>query len=153
MPLVIPTDSYISLEYANHYHRLRNSFDAWNTLTDEQKQRRLVSASDFLDHHYRFAGNKADPEQAREFPRDVNGATGQIPDKICKAVCELALQADLNQNAAQKMSSVKVGPVSVSYDEPSGVNSSNNRFEYVKTLLNDYLANKATTGQVLLQRG
>lgn len=150
MTLNIPNDSYISLEDANRYHALRNSFDSWNALTDEQKQRRLVSASDFLDHNYVFAGKKADASQPRQFPR---ATSGHIPPEICNAVCELALQADLNQNAAQKMASVKVGPVSVSYDDQSGVNSQSNRFEYVKSLLNAYLDHKTGFGQVALSRG
>lgn len=150
MTLKIPNDSYVSLEYADNYHRLRNSFEQWQALSEEQKQRRLVSASDFLDHHYQFSGEKTDPTQSRAFPRD---ASGQIPSNICKAVCELALQADLNQNAAQKMSAVKVGPVSVSYDEQSDVERQANRFEYVRSLLSDYLDTKSSFGQVRLQRG
>ncbi|MGX2975563.1 DnaT-like ssDNA-binding protein [Ursidibacter arcticus] len=148
--LVIPKDSYVSLDDADNYHRLRNSFEQWQALTEEQKQRRLVSASDFLDHHYYFSGEKADLTQPRAFPRDKSG---QIPPNICKAVCELALQADLNQNSAQKMSSVKVGPVSVSYDDQSGVERQANRFEYVRSLLSDYLDTKSSFGQVRLQRG
>lgn len=153
MTLNIPDDSYVSLDDANRYHALRNSFDSWNGLSDEQKQRRLVSASDFLDHNYVFAGKKADPNQARQFPRYQGNASGQIPPEICNAVCELALQADLNQNAQQKMASVKVGPVSVSYDDQSGVNSQSNRFEYVKSLLNAYLDHKTGFGIVALSRG
>lgn len=150
MSLNTPSDSYVSLEEADNYHRLRNSFEQWQALSGEQKQRRLVSASDFLDFHYQFAGEKTDPEQPREFPRNKSG---EIPPNVCKAVCELALQADLNQNAAQKMSSVKVGPISVDYDEPSGIERQANRFEYVRSLLNDFLDAKSAFGQVRLQRG
>ncbi|MCT8713661.1 hypothetical protein KZ444_10825, partial [Glaesserella parasuis] len=66
MTLNVPTDSYVSLEEANGYHQLRASFDTWNELDDEQKARRLVSASDFLDHNYRFVGEKVDPTQIRQ---------------------------------------------------------------------------------------
>lgn len=148
--LQIPLDSYVSLDYANQYHALRNSFEPWNALSDEQKQRRLVSASDFLDHNYTFMGTKAVFNQPRQFPRDTSG---QIPLEICNAVCELALQAELNQNVAQKMTSVKVGPLAVNYDEQSGLHSQSNRFEYVKLLLNDYLEQKTVIGQVTLLRG
>lgn len=66
---MVDQDSYVSLEEANSYHQLRASFEAWNELDDEQKARRLVSASDFLDHNYRFVGEKAEPTQIRQFPR------------------------------------------------------------------------------------
>lgn len=154
MTLNVPTDSYVSLEEANGYHQLRASFDMWNELDDEQKARRLVSASDFLDFTYLFAGEKFDPEQLREFPRKApDGTAKPIPKAIEFAVCELALQSDLNQNQEQKMSSVTVGPLSVHYEDTSQVNSASNRFEYVKTLLGAYLDNRSAYGLVSLARG
>lgn len=154
MTLNVPTDSYVSLEEANSYHQLRASFEAWSELDDEQKARRLVSASDFLDFTYPFSGEKANPEQGREFPRKGrDGEPKPIPKAVCFAVCELALQADLNQNQEQRMSSVTVGPISVHYDDSSQVNSAVNRFDYVKTLLSAYLDNRSAYGLVSLARG
>lgn len=65
--LTIPEDAYVNVEQADNYHRLRSSFDSWNELSVEEKARRLVSASDFLDFTYPFSGEKANPEQGREF--------------------------------------------------------------------------------------
>lgn len=61
--------AYLSIEEANAYHNLRMSKAAWAALDEEEKARRLVSASDFLDVNYRFMGEKADPMQLRQFPR------------------------------------------------------------------------------------
>ncbi|MCT8831142.1 DnaT-like ssDNA-binding protein [Glaesserella parasuis] len=153
MTLNVPTDSYVSLEEANGYHQLRASFEAWNELDDEQKARRLVSASDFLDHNYRFVGEKVDPTQIRQFPRQENSQeSSEIPLQVKYAVCELALQSDLNQNTEQKMASVKVGPVSVNYENQAVISGSSNRFEYVKTLLSRFL-NSSSTNNVSLLRG
>lgn len=146
MTLNIPTDSYVSLEEADSYHHLRASFEAWDGLDEQTKKRRLVSASDFLDHYYRFQGEKADPAQVRQFPRQ---ASNDIPQVIKSAVCELALQAELNQNQAQTMSSVKVGPVAVSYTD-SQIQTAN-RFEYVRFLLKELLNDNK--GYVPLLRG
>ncbi|MFZ7175311.1 DnaT-like ssDNA-binding protein [[Pasteurella] aerogenes] len=148
MTLNVPTDSYVSLEEANGYHQLRASFEVWNELDDEQKARRLVSASDFLDHNYRFVGEKADPTQIRQFPRE----SSEIPLQVKYAVCELALQSELNQNPEQKMASVKVGPVSVNYENQAVISGNSNRFEYVKTLLSRFL-NSSSTNNVSLLRG
>ncbi|MFZ7342943.1 DnaT-like ssDNA-binding protein [Avibacterium volantium] len=147
--LIIPDDSYVSLEDANQYHAMRTSALEWEALDDETKQRRLVSASDFLDANYHFMGEKSEFEQLRAFPRNGSDA---IPKAVKFAVCELALQEGLNQNEEAKMESVSVGPVKVAYQQGSqGANSSIDRFVYVKALLNEVLAK--STGQVTLLRG
>ncbi|OOF55767.1 DnaT-like ssDNA-binding protein [Rodentibacter genomosp. 2] len=146
MTLKIPNDSYVSLEEANDYHAKRISFETWDDLDESLKTRRLVTASDFLDSYYTFAGEKFDPLQPRCFPRK---GQADIPQAVKCAVCELALQEDLNQNQPQMMSSVKVGPISVSYGETPSQTA--NRFEYVKHLLKGLLGE--STGYVELLRG
>lgn len=142
--------AYITLEQANAYHEIRTSREAWNALSDEQKQQRLVSASDFLDFNYRFSGEKADIAQDREFPRKEFESLG-IPKAVQFAVCELALQENLTANPEAKMTSVKVGSLSVSYDDSSPQNSVN-RFNYVKQLLSTWL-DRTSFGTVPLERG
>lgn len=134
-----PLASYVSLSDADDYHSQRASFEAWDGLDEATKKRRLVSSSDYLDAAYRFSGEKAEPNQLRQFPR-----LGQddIPLAVKYAVCELALQSELNQNAEQKMASVRVGPVSVNYSASDTENSTDGRFEYVKSLLSGYLVPK-----------
>ena len=56
--LIIPDDSYVTLDEANHYHAMRESFSVWGELEDGVKLRRLVSASDFLDVNYKFLEKK-----------------------------------------------------------------------------------------------
>ncbi|MDE3996270.1 hypothetical protein NUQ48_10125 [Glaesserella parasuis] len=50
------------------------------------------------------------------------------------------------------MASVKVGPVSVNYENQAVISGSSNRFEYVKTLLSRFL-NSSSTNNVSLLRG
>lgn len=152
MNLKIPNDSYISLEEANDYHALRSSFEAWDGLDEPTKKRRLVSASDYLDVNYLFSGEKAEANQPRQFPRKGFEEI-PIPQAVKYAVCELALNADLNQNPEQKMSSVKVGPVSVNYDEKNRIYSPQNRYEYVKQLLTVWLDNRNGMSSVKMERG
>lgn len=143
--------AYLSVEEADAYHNLRMSKDAWAALDEEEKARRLVSASDFLDVNYRFMGEKADPTQLRQFPRKGFESL-EIPTAIIYAVCELALQENLNQNAEQKMTSVKVGSLSVNYDNRSTIANSSNRFDYVRQLLAVWL-DRSSFGTVKLERG
>ncbi|MDY4280859.1 MAG: DnaT-like ssDNA-binding protein [[Pasteurella] mairii] len=149
MSLMVPEQAYVSLEEADAYHAIRASFDQWDGLDDAAKERRLVSASDFLDVNYRFSGHKAVEAQSRAFPRQ----DGVIPKAVKFAVCELALHADLNQNQAQKMASVKVGPVAVNYEDQRSVSRADNRFEYVKLLLTNFLDKQSVVKQVSLLRG
>jgi len=67
-------------------------------------------------------------------------------------VCELALQENLNQNAEQKMTSVKVGSLSVNYDNRATIADSSNRFDYVRQLLVAWL-DRSSFGVVKLERG
>ncbi|MCK3657225.1 hypothetical protein A4G18_00445 [Pasteurellaceae bacterium Pebbles2] len=149
--LSIPDESYVSVDEANRYHALRSSFDSWNELSDEIKKRRLVSASDFLDVNYRFLGEKNSEEQYRQFPRKNTNEDIPIPIKL--AVFELALQENLNQNEDQKMASVKVGPISVNYEQDSSQGNKSNRFSYVKSLLDSYLDKRNGFGSSLMLRG
>lgn len=153
--LNIPEDSYVTLEEANRYHAIRSSAESWGELEDNEKARRLVSASDFLDVNYKFLGNKVYSGQSRQFPRTNTGGSDDngIPIPIKIAVFELALQSDLNQNEERKMSSVKVGPISVNYEQDRGLDTNVNRFSYVKSLIDSYLDKRTGFGYVSLLRG
>ena len=153
--LNIPDDSYVTLDEANRYHAIRSSADAWGELDGDEKARRLVSASDFLDVNYKFLGSKAYSDQVRRFPRkDIGGVDKNgIPTLVKIAVFELALQSDLNQNEEQKMSSVRVGPLSVSYEQDRGLDTKTNRFSYVKSLLDLYLDKNTGFGSAAILRG
>lgn len=144
----LPLTSYVTLSEADDYHDQRASFEAWNGLDEQTKERRLMSASDFLDSAYTFKGEKADPLQFRQFPR---AGQENIPLAVKYAVCELALQGELNQNAEQKMASVRVGPLSVNYADSHADTAPSGRFEYVKSLLNGYL--KPRQGGTEILRG
>ncbi|MFC0793578.1 DnaT-like ssDNA-binding protein [Pasteurella multocida] len=155
MDLIIPNDSYVTLEEANKYHANRNSAFVWQELDDETKARRLVSASDFLDFNYRFLGRKADPSQLRAFPRTNTGGTDSkdIPTSVKYAVFELALYENLNENPDSEMSSVRVGPLSVNFEKNPVSGNASNRFEYVKSILDTYLDKSQGGGKARMLRG
>ncbi|MFP4773905.1 DnaT-like ssDNA-binding protein [Pasteurella multocida] len=155
MALIIPDDSYVTLEESNKYHGNRNSAFAWQELDDETKARRLVSASDFLDFHYRFLGRKVDPSQPRSFPRTNTGGTDSkgIPKSVKYAVFELALHENLNENPDREMSSVRVGPLAVNFEKDLTSGNASNRFEYVKVLLYTYLDKNQSSSKSRLLRG
>lgn len=154
MTFLVPEDSYLTLEEANSYHAYRTSKAEWIGLSDEEKQQRLVSASDFLDIHYRFLGQKRSPYQPRQFPRTETGGVDRngIPTQIKHAICELALFSDLNKKPKQKMSSVRVGPVTVNYEQNELSNSAD-RFPNITKMLDLFLDKTGRSGKAKLIRG
>lgn len=143
--------AYLSVEEADAYHNLRMSKDAWAALDEEEKARRLVNASDYLDSGYAYLGKPTEKNQPRAFPR--NGET-DIPFKVKNAVCELALEDNLTQNPTALKSAVKVGELSVTYTQPVAANGvENQRFAYVAQLLREFVREKGAVRTVLLERG
>lgn len=82
MPLVVGTDTYISLEDANTY--LTTYSDA--TVVDEPALAKATLAIDRL-YRGRFKGVKTDEAQLLEFPRD---AATTIPTVLAQATAEMA---------------------------------------------------------------
>lgn len=154
MTFLVPEDSYLTLEEANRYHAYRTSKAEWGSLSDEEKQQRLVSASDFLDINYRFLGAKRNPHQLRQFPRTETGGVDRsgIPTQVKHAICELALFSDLNKKPKQQMSSVRVGPVTVNYEQSELTNSAD-RFPNITKMLDLFLDKTARMGKSKLIRG
>lgn len=90
----------VALDDANSFHavRLGEGTTAWNAATDDDKERALVLASDWIDRSSNFTGTKTSSSQPREWPRD--GATcdgdaitdGTTPDELAYATFWLAGQ-------------------------------------------------------------
>lgn len=111
-------DSYATLEYANEYHAKRTTSTAWSLLTDEQKEQRLVSASDFIDINFTFKNGLN--WEVKE--------SGDVPVVLMNATCEVAAISDLVLSKAKEKESVKVDVIEVKYkDQSSHYDDSLNR--------------------------
>ena len=107
-----------------------------------QKERALVTASDYLDAHYPLRGG---------LNAAMRSGSRAVPPEVVKAVCELAVQQDLTANELPKQQSVRVGDVSVTYALPS--EKPVQRFAYVSALLAGLVERKGGIGTVSLTRG
>ena len=104
-------DSYATLEYANEYHAKRMTATRWDLFTDDEKERRLVSASDFIDINFSFKDNLN--IEARE--------NGEAPKALMNATCEVAVLNELVSSRSREKESVKVDVIEVKYkDQDSG---------------------------------
>ncbi|OFN58490.1 hypothetical protein HMPREF2541_01715 [Eikenella sp. HMSC061C02] len=102
---------------------MRQSAAAWAALDEPTKERMLVSASDYLDANFRLKNGLNAAMRSGEKP---------VPPQVLKAVCELALQQQLNSNEKPRQQSVKVGEIAVTY---AIGNTNKERFDYVAALL------------------
>ena len=89
MALNVPADSYVGVADADRYHQMRQSAAAWAALDEPTKERMLVSASDYLDANFRLKNGLNAAMRSGEKP---------VHPQVLKAVCELALQQQLNSN-------------------------------------------------------
>lgn len=111
-------DSYATLEYANEYHAKRTTSTAWSLFTDEQKEQRLVSASDFIDINFTFKNGLN--WEVKE--------SGDVPVVLMNATCEVAAISDLVLSKTKEKESVKVDVIEVKYkDQSSHYDDSLNR--------------------------
>lgn len=129
--------TYASIREADAHHAARHNA-AWAALSDEQKQARLLAASDYLDAAYRFKYTKTDPNQSRQFPR--NGMT-EVPHEVKQAVmllaAENAFSGSLTAAKTQQRSRVKVGELEVQYAESAS--GSLTDFPLIDALLRDWI--------------
>ncbi len=112
-------NSFISLSDAKDYIAGSIDQDAWNELSDTQRQQHLVTASRMLNIES-YSGIKQTTSQALEWPRtgivDHYGksVTG-VPQRLKDAVCELVLwnlkDKMLDQFELESLTSYKVGPL------------------------------------------
>ena len=114
---------------ATSYHNVRigAKSTAFLALTDDDKKRCLVAASDWVDRSQEFSGTKTVAAQAREWPRDnatCDGTavtSGTTPDDIANATFWLAgavasdNDADEGEGTASNIKSAKAGSAKVEF--------------------------------------
>lgn len=129
---------YVNLDQANAYHAKRMTANAWNALNDQEKNARLLAASDYIDGAYRFKYRKTDPNQLRQFPRAGSWA---IPVVVLQAVCELAAIGvnGLSQTTARLKRKTQVGELSVEYE--TATDNDKRPYPLIDGLLADWVIN------------
>ena len=130
-------DSFVSVAYADTYFTTRG-VSAWASLTN--KEALLIKATDYIEAVYSEAwkGVTLNDTQSLSFPRIIDDAT-VYPDRLLKAVCELALKAndgDLLVDVEQRTVEEKVDVITVKYAEYSDQKT---QYSFVYGLISPYL--------------
>ena len=130
-------DSFVSVAYADTYFTTRG-VTAWASLTN--KEALLIKATDYIEAVYSEAwkGVTLNDTQSLSFPRIIDDAT-VYPDRLLKAVCELALKAndgDLLVDVEQRTIEEKVDVITVKYAEYSDQKT---QYSMVYGLISPYL--------------
>ena len=130
-------DSFVSVAYADTYFSTRN-VTTWASLTN--KEALLIKATDYIEAVYSesWKGVTLNDTQSLSFPRIIDDAT-VYPDRLLKAVCELALKAndgDLLVDVEQRTVEEKVDVITVKYAEYSDQKT---QYSMVYGLISPYL--------------
>lgn len=125
------SNSYCTVEQADDYFAGRLNVDAWDALTDSDKEKVLVMATTRIEAE-RFGGEKTSGTQSLQFPREViydkDGyiyPSSTIPKGLINATCELALfylerdeegiMTEYELHDAQYLDNYKVGPLNYGF--------------------------------------
>lgn len=134
-------DSYVTLQYADNYHLKRTSAERWAILTDEQKEKRLVSASDFIDENFDFVDS---------LNENIRNGEVEAPIKLMNAVCEVAASNELIISRSRTQNSVKIDVIQIEYkDDDSAYQNALNR---IRNMLGDLVKTESPALFVRLSR-
>lgn len=134
-------DSYVTLQYADNYHLKRTSAERWAILTDEQKEKRLVSASDFIDENFDFVDS---------LNEKIRNGEVEAPIKLMNAVCEVAASNELIISRSRTQNSVKIDVIQIEYkDDDSAYQNALNR---IRNMLGDLVKTESPALFVRLSR-
>ena len=140
-------DSFVSVAYADTYFSTRNVTE-WASLTN--KEALLIKATDYIEAVYSEAwkGTTLVDTQSLSFPRIIDDAT-VYPDRLLKAVCELALKAKdgaLLVDVEQRTIEEKIDVISVKYAEYSDQKT---QYSFVYGLISPYLMSSGISKKVV----
>lgn len=125
-------NSYVTIAWADEYFDSRFPVPTiWLALSDDDKARALIRATDLIDVAVEWAGQVTYPDQALQWPRmgmrDARGIDvppDKLPLNLLKAVCEQALILTAQNAAADNpldsvtpaITSIAVDGISVGLD-------------------------------------
>lgn len=121
-------DSYVDLDYADAYFDARPHGALWSDLSDIDKCRALVSASDEFDALFRLKDSLN--EKMRQ------GLT-EIDDRVKRSVCTLVIIDAEGGGDEQRVKRVKVGSIEEEYIE--SVANNRDPYAYIRSTLGDLL--------------
>jgi hypothetical protein len=163
------SNSFLDSDAADTYFDNRLNSDAWDDADSTDKDKALITASKELNI-LSWLGYKATTAQRLAWPRAMvinpDSAYSQefyseseIPQRVKDATCENALEllkagtTDLtSQDSSREIKSETVGPISVTYAEPSQKSAGLSRFPNVTSGLGPLLSG-LSHGQIKLVRG
>ena len=113
------TNSYAAVEDADAYFADRFQAESWFDLELTDKQKVLVSGTDFVDSLCTWNGDKADVDQPLEFPRDSDTV---VPNDILVALYEICLEIVKQGKvsfvaSSDSIKTLKAGPATLSFYE------------------------------------
>lgn len=106
---LVNADAYISISFADTYHRDRNN-TSWSAASRTAREAAILNATEYIDSNWNFQGDITFPEtpQALAWPRAGvydDGARllddDALPLGVQRATAEMALAIIDNSNAAQ----------------------------------------------------
>lgn len=115
MTIELYKNSFVTLDEAQVYFEERYDSDEWFNLTDDEKEKLLITSSKKINA-FDFVGNTKSENQTMAFPRDY-----EMPQDIKDAVCEEAIATIKSsenmhiKNQKDNISSISLGAGSVSY--------------------------------------
>jgi hypothetical protein len=163
------SNSFLDSDAADTYFDNRLNSDAWDDADSTDKDKALITASKELNI-LSWLGYKATTAQRLAWPRAMvinpDSAYSQefyseseIPQRVKDATCEYAREllkagtTDLtSQDSSREIKSETVGPISVTYAEPSQKSAGLSRFPNVTSGLGPLLSG-LSHGQIKLVRG
>jgi hypothetical protein len=152
-PLAATNNSYASVVTADDYVATRvvaaSTVSAWEALDEEVKVAYLVNASRALDSFCEWIGDRYSRDQGLKWPRINAFVDGYLVDQITfprpvvEATVEMALWYMLNSSATvvstnTEFDSIKVGPITVDFNDQSGTPVSEYFPDQIAILLKDY---------------
>lgn len=140
-------NSYVSVAYADDYFLARN-VTSWASLTI--KEALLIQATDYMEAVYSesWKGTVLLDTQSLSFPRIIDDVT-VYPDRLLKAVCELALKANegaLLVDVEQRTIEEKIDVITVKYAEYSDQKT---QYSFVYGLISPYLMSSGVSKKVV----
>ncbi|WGH15548.1 putative virion structural protein [Pseudomonas phage PA_LZ03] len=119
-------NAYVSVDEFKSFHTDRGTL---GTHTDEQIEKAIILATDFLDTRYSFVGEQLNLDQGTQFPRRIPGSSSRdarrgLPRALKQAACLLAARSlggatllpdpTFNPGGAVVSVTKKVGPLETS---------------------------------------
>jgi len=115
MPVVVGTNSYVTVAEATTYFADRYGYGAW--VAEVNKDAALISAAQVLDNYCQWYGYPVAEDQVLEFPRypDAEVVPQDVKDSQCEIAFLIVTQGSVNQKSDDSVEELKAGSVSMKF--------------------------------------